>query len=634
MPLNMSTCRTIFLLLAILTSSCLAPADRDGHASESTQAERQIEEAFQQIVRSDGTPMDSLRLLFQKLERTEATTPLYTAKKDIIRATFHRKNGAFLLSKLYYHRALEHLDSTGDLAYTALSGLGIAYKHLGEFADAFAAFQKGIANSTARGDSLQMAGSYASLSQLYYEKDDTAQARKTIAKVFAILKDKTTERPYLIALQTLANVAAKGGNYKAAMQLAEKGIRLSQKAGNEAAKITFQDNLARCYLYGFQNYDRAAFYFRENLKIDKRLNNPNWIADTYINLAEVLTAEKQYPAAKAYLDSAIQIFTQSRGLNNSLRAYTALTNFYTAQGDYQKALQAQQAYETQYKKALNEKSEAAFAAYQVIYETEKKEKEIAEEKLKSQRKNLWLLLLGSLVVTGFFIFRNYRIKTRNRQQALGLENQLLRQETAAKMLAQRLDISRDLHDSLGAQLTFMHALLEKLTQRKQLTGEWMEHKISRLKECSQNAMLELRNTLWVLNREEIFLEDFKRKVLQFIHSASEAKEDIRFQTDIAITENIRLNSPQAVHLFRVIQELVNNAIKHADATEISVTVRQQPHLLTVQVCDNGKGFDAALATHQSYGLKNMESRMAAIGGALSFNTQPGQGAACRIIIET
>ena len=179
--------------------------------------------------------------------------------------------------------------------------MGTDNKSLGNYPKALLDLHQSITNNEARKDTLRLSGTYTILAQLYQEKEDFDKAKDAINKVFELLKNNDTSRSYLITLHTLANVEAQSGNFTKAMEIDKRGIAIADKIGNTLVKTSFQDNLARCNLFFLKDYNQANYYFKENLKIDKQLNNPAWIADTYINLAEVATAESKFIIAENYL---------------------------------------------------------------------------------------------------------------------------------------------------------------------------------------------------------------------------------------------------------------------------------------------------------------------------------------------
>lgn len=625
----------LFLIAIVLSClSCKRNKDNDLiDVTTLTHSEREINLAFEQIVKKDNIPMDSLQKVFQQLDSLNSKKEYFDIRKDIIRGTYYRKNAAFELAKIFYHKSLENLKPSDSLANYAFVGLGLTYRHLGDFDKSLNFFQKSITNCKQRNDTVNLAGTYASMAQMYFEKEDIPKAIESNNKVFSLLKNKHTERPYLIALHSMANISGESGNLQKALEYDKEGLKLANQLNDDAIKTSFQDNLALCNLFLIKDYDKAIYYLIENLKIDKRLKNQVWIADTYINIAEVLMAEKSYKNAKIYLDSALVISTKNNQLGNSLKVYKVLSDFYSEQNDYKQALEAKDNYIKIYKNSINEESEQAFAAYKVIYETGKKEKEIAEGKLASKQKNMWLILLGSFLIIGFAIFWNFRFREKHKQRQLLLENELLKEQAHSKIQEQRLEISRDLHDSLGAQLTFISSTLDILKRHSLEMNENIIKKINILSDFSENSIIELKNTLWALSAEELNLEDLKIKILNFIRNASDAKENVKFNFNFEISQNIQIKSKQAINLFRVIQEITNNALKHSQATEINIDIQQNENQLIIKIADNGKGFDYEIEKNKSFGLMNIENRITAIGGIIATETEKGKGTVYTIQIE-
>ena len=136
----------------------------------------------------------------------------------------------------------------------------------------------------------------------------------------------------------------------------------------------------------------------------------------------------------------------------------------------------------------------------------------------------------------------------------------------------------------------------------------------------------------MLNSNEIHLQDLKAKILNFIKNASEAKDDLKFNFNFDVSTNFNLNSKQAVNLFRAVQEIINNAIKYADASEIKIDVQQLENSLTIKISDNGKGFEFEKEKNKSFGLRNIESRIKAINGTVNLETAKGKGTAYTIQI--
>ncbi len=629
----------LLLINVLILFSCVDQAENDGKPYPLTKDEKQINHFFEQFIVQKKITMDSMQQLLPLLDKLHTNKKDIQAQTNIIAGNYYFKKANYQIAIEKYENALKLTDTTSLLADYALYGLGSCYKNLGNFPKSLTFFQQSITNNETRKDTLRLASTYAKLAQLYQEKEDFAGARETIHHVFNLMKNNDSSHPYLISLHTLANVEAQSGNFTQAIEIDKKGILITEKIGNAALKTSFQDNLARCHLYYLKDYEKAKYYFNENLKIDKQLNNPSWIADTYINLAETYTAEGKFEEAEKYLKDAINIFTESKQLNNALKGYQALAALYQQQGKLQKALEAKETYLQQYKKSLNEKSEQSFAEYNILFETHKKEKElsdanlqIAQNKLASKQKNIWLMALASAILIGLIVIRNQAVKAHFTKKKLQLENQLIQEQAHSQIQQQRLQISRDLHDSLGAQLTFVNSTLDGLKNSAPKLDEKINLKINSLSNFSENAIAELRNTLWVLHSNNLNLSDLKAKTLNFINKAAEAKDTIRFHFTFDLTRDAPLSSRQAINLFRIIQEVVNNAIKYSVAKNIEINISQQEKLLKMSIADDGIGFDYDQVKTSSYGLTNIQNRVDEINGKLKVETAVNRGT--RFNIET
>lgn len=198
-------------------------------------------------------------------------------------------------------------------------------------------------------------------------------------------------------------------------------------------------------------------------------------------------------------------------------------------------------------------------------------------------------------------------------------------EAEKDLQEQRLKISEDLHDTLGAQLTFINTILDGMKNIPSKIDSTVTNKINMLSDLSENSIVDLKNTLWVLNTKEIQLQDLKEKILNFIKNVSEVKEDVEFDLNFNISKNYKLQSKQAINLFRTVQEIMNNAVKYSDATKIKLEIEQMDRNLYLEITDNGKGFNYEKEKNKSFGLKNIENRITSINGQMNLETSAGNG---------
>ncbi|MCY7361581.1 MAG: histidine kinase, partial [Ignavibacteria bacterium] len=134
-----------------------------------------------------------------------------------------------------------------------------------------------------------------------------------------------------------------------------------------------------------------------------------------------------------------------------------------------------------------------------------------------------------------------------------------------------LTISRDLHDNIGAQLTFIISSVDNIKYAFDLQNTKLDDKLQKISNFTKDTIVELRDTIWAMNNNAISFEDLRSRILNFIEKAKVAKENINFKFNIDEKLNkVELTSIVGMNIYRTIQEAVNNAIKYANPTEIEM----------------------------------------------------------------
>lgn len=206
-------------------------------------------------------------------------------------------------------------------------------------------------------------------------------------------------------------------------------------------------------------------------------------------------------------------------------------------------------------------------------------------------------------------------------------------ESQNELQEQRLSISRDLHDNIGSQLTFVISSIENLKFGIGDSNPKAQTKLSQISDFTKSTIIELRDTIWAMNTNEIVFDDLRVRILNFLNNAKIAKENIDFKFTIEEKlKDIKLTSLIWVNIYRTTQEAVNNAIKYADATKISVAINEVENHIQICIKDNGKGFDFNEVS-KGNGLFNMEKRITAIEGKLSINSIVNEGTTIQILIK-
>lgn len=235
------------------------------------------------------------------------------------------------------------------------------------------------------------------------------------------------------------------------------------------------------------------------------------------------------------------------------------------------------------------------------------------------------LAFFSLALLGFYLILNARRK----QQAINLQHE---KELQQNLFNDRLRISRELHDNIGAQMaTVKRNLNFMLEHRDRLTEDQKLQKMQNLEEISTQINQELRDTIWVTQNAMIPVGDFISRIKAYVFQMLGPESQIRVIYDERCASNVTLGPFVALNIHRICQEAINNIIKHAEATEMKITFHSSDHQLNVTISDNGKGYNASL-DHDGYGLNNMRKRAEQIGAELYFNRFSETGSRIEIIL--
>jgi signal transduction histidine kinase len=520
-----------------------------------------------------------------------------------------------------------------------------------------------------------IAESYANLSMIYYYKGEYDVGVGYFLKAVDKYKE-LGEYGKAGGLYGLYGYRFRRQNLTKAIEYMNIGIRMAEKAGAEDELRSLYDNYG-VVLEDSGNYDSAFYYYYKSLDMKRKTNDEVGIPYSLNKIAALKSILGDYKGAKVIFDEAYQRrlkLNDKVGIAENLSFYGT---FYEMQKDYDNALKyfrealevskeagynwltsniynslAENSKEkNDYKNAFvylkehmaykdsiyNMESTVNRNQLEVQFETNEKEKKIleqradlAEQRLEIEHKNMFLYGLGFLVLlialTGFMIYRTQKLRNEQLKRENLLKDSLIRVEAENKVQQERLRISRDLHDNIGSQLTFIISSLDNLKFKLQKDNPEVVDRLEEINQFTRNTINELRDTIWAMGKENISFSDLRIRINNFIENAKSAASDIDFKTEISseIEESHKFSAFEGINLYRLIQEAINNAVKHSDASEITVKFDKSGDKFRITVSDNGKGIPAE-KIGTGNGLDNMKNRILDLGGSLDVDSAPGQG---------
>ena len=388
------------------------------------------------------------------------------------------------------------------------------------------------------------------------------------------------------------------------------------------------NNIAELYL-DLKEYKIANKLFNQSLNIRIKLDDKYGIAENYSCLGDLFLAEKKYKDAISNYEKSIEVSEKYGFKTLLLHSYQMISECYEVSNNAPMALKSYKKHIFYKDSILNTETNEKIAELEVKYDTNEKEKLIIkkENEVKNSRNKLIFVSILALFISivGYLIYRQQKFKNKQQEQEFQLKNAITKIETQNKLQKQRLTISRDLHDNIGAQLTFIISSIDNIKYAFPIKDLKLNQKLGTISEFTKATILELRDTIWAMNSNEITFEDLHSRILNFMEKAQQLQENINFKFIIHPNlEAIKLSSVVGMNLYRTIQEAVNNAIKHALAKNISIEINSDNQFITILIADDGIGFDQEFII-KGNGLLNMEKRIEEIGGSIRFGKNENGG---------
>lgn len=232
---------------------------------------------------------------------------------------------------------------------------------------------------------------------------------------------------------------------------------------------------------------------------------------------------------------------------------------------------------------------------------------------------IYYAIVAACVATGTIILYFFVSVIRHQRENLAFRKKSMLREIAG-LEKERARIASDLHDELGPMLSTVKMRInsfeltdpDDFTQLEKANGH-IDTVLKRMREISFNLMPN------ILLRKG--LVQALREYIGFLDRGSEVAFSFVAPDNCSVTEE------KAVNVYRIVQELVYNAIKHSGASEISVELRNKNHKIHLKVSDNGKGFDykKKLAERSGIGLGSLSNRTAITGGKMFMESGPENG---------
>jgi len=587
-------------------------------------------------------------------------------RRDLSTSEAHLDSSNAILLNLDYPKGLAQLNYRYAVLFRlkgdydkALNYVGKSYDYNLSQRDSFAMandlFQKGVINSI-KGDYKASLKAYYQILEIYENSNNTKGVGMTLNSIGIVQKNlqqyDASITSYQRSIETLKNTKYKRDLANAYSNLGSAFFHIKQldsaliylqiarqhdKELDDLWGIAINSyNIGELFIYK-EEYESALTYLEEAYQIQKKNNYETALAETRTALGKVYLKLEQFGKSERFLREALEQAPESKKTLRELEY--SFYDLYKNKGKYRQALMHHEAYSA-YNDSILSKENTEFAnELEAKYNSEKKDKELAQQQLAIEQQELKLekqqsqtkLLTGLaifLLLTSLLIWFLYQQRQKRKDQ----EIVSLKREQQVKTLEllmegeekERLRIAQELHDGINVDLS---SIKYKLTSLQEKNNEVINEAVAMIdKSCEQ---------VRAISHDLIppSLSDFS--LVDAIKDFCATKNSLH-QVEIScntIGKDITIAKKAEVNMFRIVQELVNNSIKHAEANEIDVQISFMNDHIQITVEDDGIGFDKDSIESSGIGLKNIESRVDYLNAKLDF-TSDNKGTSYVIDINT
>ena len=526
----------------------------------------------------------------------------------------------------------------------AYNALGNTYIYLGNGDSAVIYLLRGLPYSEKSTNTRLEVNMLYNLSAAYNLIDNNIAARLHAQKAYegaAALKD---DHLIFNSLFNWATMEVKLNNSDTALIMFENLAAISRKNKDDYSLMDVLNNIGDIY-YRSRNFQKSLEQYNSIAAILKNHKEPDYELYLYMNRGNTYIALGNYTAANHDLLKATT-------LGQSMNANFELMNIFRFRSDlaaktnrHEDALHFWKMADSLEQLSVNEESRKHIRQLEVKYQTAQKDLAISKQKIDIlnkenaiRRKSIQntALLLGCilLALVLFLAYRNIRhrrkiaIKERelhnNRIVELERKHQLDAMQSILRGQEQeRSRLAKDLHDGIGGLLSGVKFGLSAIKNNQGNNGKnpdevdnvlhMLDNSVSELRRVSHNLMPAALITYGLKEALENYAENINRSGA------------LKIKLQIYGLEK-RLNQEEEISIYRIIQELLNNIIKHADATNVLIQFAREGNTFSLTVEDDGKGFDTArIDPFNSAGFGNIKSRAGLLNATVDINTAIGEG---------
>ncbi len=548
--------------------------------------------------------------------------------------------GQFDSATIILKRLLNEPFAAGNyrMRAAALSNLATVYLDQDDYLEAEQYYLKAIdVYEKNNAPSELVVASYGNICFVYTDLKQYQNAIKYANKLYGIAAKINDPASMVIALGFLSASYTRLGTPEKTLPLLNEALTLSLKQQNPNQRFEVYSDFGEYYI-AVKQYDKAITQLVKADSIAKTLTNNRHRGSNLALLGRAYTLKGDYRNARKILEQAAALLTGDGKRNERRELYLALAEVENKSGNDNSAYNYLYKYAGLKDTLYDAATTAKIAELEINYQTAKKEKDILQLQQETKNKTdsihnsrtYTYILLGSfvtLLLISLLSYRTYKQKQLLQQQEikqLQSEKLLLATESILKgQEDERSRMAKDLHEGLGGMLSGVKLTLGAM-KGNVLLSEENARLFTKAFEQLDSSIGEMRRVAHNMMPEALVKLGLQQALQDYCDGISQTQA-LTINCEFHGLEQ-RLQNSTEIIVYRILQELINNIIKHAHAGTVLVQVIRNNALLNITVEDNGHGFSNEEARLKNgTGLKNIQSRVDYLKGELDIRSEAGKG---------
>jgi two-component system, NarL family, sensor kinase len=473
----------------------------------------------------------------------------------------------------------------------------------------------------------ELAKLFRKTGKLYDRKTDLDRADENYQKAEVIYRQLKDTAGIAMILNESGVVYEYRNEPKEALKHYESSLKLAEATGDSLSVSYALSNIAGINVID-ANYDLAEKNLLRALAIREKMKDSFTLALTYSDLGAAMSAKGDYRKAIDYLTHSNKVAEGLKYPELQSNNYNELATIARKQGDYQRAFDFYKMRTALRDSLMGIEKTKQIEELNAKYESARKEQQIQQQENKLRMQNYLFIGIGGLILLAALLiqsqYKRYRLRKDSQMQAEIMKQQAM--AVRAVMEAEeneRQRIAKDLHDGVGQMMSAAKMNLSAIESELKFDNADQQQSFDKIIQLVDESCKEVRTVSHIMMPNALLKNNLADAIREFVNRLNNKNLKVHVYTE-GLDE--RMDSNTETVLYRVIQECVNNAIKHAGATNLDISLIRDKDGISGTIEDNGKGFDAIdKDKSDGIGLKNITTRIEYLKGTVDFDSAPGRG---------